>query len=133
MKVRESKYFSCFFIKKKSFFIIELKEEAEEMSEKEYKKEILANIELMKKLRPKKYLYDFSLVYYNPAGPDIQQWLVENSFKVTNEFVEKQAIVSSSSLLMQVSARQTLDDDDSFFTQRRIFKNREEAEKWLFE
>ncbi len=133
MKVRDSKYFTCSFIKKKSFFIVEVKEDAEEMSPQEYKEEILSNIELLKKFRPKRYLYDFSLIYYNPVGPDIQQWLAENSFKITNKFVEKQAIVASKSLLMQISARQTLDDDNSMFTKRRIFIDRKEAEKWLFE
>lgn len=133
MKVRLSKYFNCFYYEHRSFFIAELKLEAEEMSPDEYKQEILSNLELLKKYKPKYYIYDASIIFYNPVGPDIQEWLAQNSFRVTNHFIKKEAIIISNSLVMQTSAKQTLEEDESENAIRKVFTSRKEAEKWLFE
>lgn len=133
MNIRTSKYFNCFYYSKKSLFIAELTVEADDMSVEEYKKEILLNVELLKKFKPKYYIYDASVIFFNPPGPDVQEWLAKNSFRFTNQFVKKQAIIVSDRLVMLSSANQTLDEDESEKTIRKIFTSRKEAEKWLFE
>ena len=129
----KGKFFNKYFYEDKSLYVFEATYEVDDITEEQYKKEILESVELIKKYRPKYFLYDASRPKYQVVHPELQKWLYENSMKITAQIVEKEAVIVNEDILVQHSIKQTLDEDKVGKTARKMFLSKEEAMKWLFE
>lgn len=103
------------------------------MSEEEYKNELVKYADLVVAHRPKNFLVNSSDFAF-AVSPNVQLWIAENIFSRTmHPDAEKMAIIVSSDVFAQVSIEQTVEEASELLGKlnTRYFDVVEDAMKWL--
>ncbi|WP_291726577.1 STAS/SEC14 domain-containing protein [Bernardetia sp.] len=105
---------------------------SEEMTEEEFKDEMLGFRELFLQHKPKKELVNTKDFLFT-IHPEIQKWTDENIHKLQNEqgCLKKVAFIVSEDVIAALSVEQIFDEENSAAFNVRYFSERQEAEEWL--
>jgi len=130
-QILKSKYFSVLHDSEKEMFYYVFNEKTYNMTDEEYKKEILDFADLVKKHKPLRVLgnmvdFGFSIT------SEIQEWVSDTLFSIYEEIgFQKIAILLSKEYVESLSIQQTMDEANAPSFQTAYFDNEDEANDWL--
>jgi len=131
IELYKSPYISIYFIKE--YNLIESAFTSEEISENNFKKELLSFLEICRKYVPKQTIWDLRDFSF-AITPIIQDWIDENINKVEVELgVKKEAFLMSKNFISQLSIEQSMDEEYGKKLQAKYFSEREDAINWLLQ
>ena len=130
MEVYKSEYVKFDYFQKTSH-IETISFENEDMTEEEYKKDMLSYVNIVEKYKPSKVLIDSSISKF-VASPDLQDWTNENIIKRTLlAGLKKNAFVISKDFISQLSSEQTLEESEGAKKNIKYFVDKDKALEWL--
>lgn len=133
MKIYESDYLLIEHLIEKNMVKLEWSEKSENMSDEQYKQEMLKYAESLEKHHPKYVLIDTKSASF-PISPDLQKWTNMHIIsKAIDVGLQKTAVIYSTDFITQLSVEQVFDEDKQSVIRRQIFDNLKDAEEWLFE
>jgi hypothetical protein len=131
MEVHKSEYVVVYFEKKNKLLGKRWFKTTQQMTDKEFKKEMSIYGELVKKYKPNKELVDTKEFLYAIA-PQQQDWVNENVFTIyIKEGLSKAAFVSSEDFIAQLSLEQAMDETKGKYLTKQYFSTEKAAREWL--
>ncbi len=130
-KIHDSAFQSIEYDASKGVLYETWKPETSKMNDKDFKKEMLAQLNAVKFIKPKGVITNtFNLNY--AIHPDIQDWMNEEIFPhFITAGVKKVAFLLSEVLITQLAVQQTMNETTGKKFILNYFSNIDEAEKWL--
>lgn len=129
----ESRYMNLKFNEQKNIIEETWHSASKEMTEEEFKDEILKTLKYMNENRPKFYLVNSKDLKFAIA-PKVQEWMHQNFIiPFVKIGVKKAAFVISEELVTEMSVEQTTEEDKEGKFKRQFFNNYEKALKWLIQ
>ncbi len=132
MELYKSKFSSIEIDTEKQMIIQNWTSKTKKMTDKEFKKDMLALADTYERQKPKKVLvrqkhFKFIIV------PKLQKWVVDNvAIKLEQSNTRKIAFVVSKETFVAVSVEQTIDEESTKRQEVKFFKTEKEAKEWLF-
>lgn len=131
MEKYKSKFLSIEYFDAEKLTVMTWFRETETMSEKEFKQELFAYLEIVRKFSPNCLLSDTRNMFF-PTDPELQEWTNKNIFSPCLELgVKKVAYVMSTDIIAQLSIEQVMGESFGAKFSSKFFDNMEEAKDWL--
>ncbi len=131
MEVYQSKYLHLAYFAESKLIEMTWLPATVNMSDAEYKKELLNYLEITKELRPLKVIPDTREIQF-VIHPELQEWTNQVIFPVGLSINLNQiAFVASQEMISQLSIEQTMEEENGTKFITRYFSNKEEAKAWI--
>ena len=131
MEIYKSKYLTLNFFQNTLHIEMIWSSETVNMTEKDYKQELLTYVKLVEKHIPKKILVDTTDLKF-AIVPDLQIWTNENILTRSHAVgLNKDAFIISKELIIELSAQQIMDEEVGKKKSTQYFDNKKDALQWL--
>ncbi len=131
MEVYKSKNLTITYSEEGSMLTMDWAPAVEDVSEEEYKDEMMQYIKSIETYTPDAVLIDATKANY-AINPDLQIWINKNIIaRAMKAGLKKTAIVLPDDLITRLGVEQTFDEDKNPVIKRQYFGNVKEAKEWL--
>jgi hypothetical protein len=128
-KLYESEFKVTLYEPENSLIINNWKDE-KEMTDEDFKEEIISWVELVEKYNPENLIADTRKFNYT-VSVELQEWNEKKVFpRLANAGVKKFAVIESEELVAQLSLEQTMDVAGDVM-QHQFFTSQDEARAWM--
>ncbi len=128
-KLYESDFKITLYEPENSLIINNWKDE-KEMTDDDFKKEIISWVELVEKYKPENLIADTRKFNYT-ISVELQEWNEKKVFpRLAKAGVKKFAVIESEELVAQLSLEQTMDASEDVM-QHQFFTSQDEARAWM--
>ncbi len=129
-KISETNFYHFYFNKKYKCLFVSKTHQTSQMTEEQYKAQIINWQKINTKYRPEKILVDNSAFDFI-IRPDLQSWVSDNLLKKSENIgIRKIAFILSPNIFTNVSIRQAM-EEENLLIQFKFFDNIEQAKQWL--
>ncbi|WP_020528066.1 hypothetical protein [Flexithrix dorotheae] len=133
-KLYDSNYQEIIFSADQSLIEINWRLESEDMSLYDFRKEMLKLFRLLRKIAPKKILWNTKELKFILA-PEVQTWINHKLGLIPQVQHSKAALINSEYIFTLVSLEQLLDEMENLYTSQdykpKVFKSKDAAISWL--
>jgi len=125
-----SKYYEILFDKSKSLIIHKALPATSDMSNEDFKQEMLLFTEMCGKYAPIRNIVNLVDMNYSIV-PEIQEWVNREVFPLFIDTIERIALVMPSRIFEIVSIEQTMEEETAQKLHQKYFDNETEALEWV--
>ncbi len=131
MEVYKSQYMHLAFFAELELIEMTWFPSTDNMTEEEYKQELLNYLDLVLKFRPNKVIGDTRNLFF-AIVPELQEWINQTIFPPILEVgVKKVAFIMSQEIVAQLSIEQTMEEQEGLKFISAYFDNKESAKDWV--
>ncbi len=128
--ITENNFYQFYFNKKEKCLYVKKTHFTGEMTENQYREQIITWLKINIKYRPRKILVDNSAFDFIII-PELQKWVSDTLLKPSQTLgVRKIAFVSSPNIFTNVSIRQAM-EEENLSIEFKFFPDIEQAREWL--
>lgn len=128
--LHKSEFYEILFDKNKSLIVHKALEGTSEMSDENFKKEMVSFAEACDKYKPTKDLVNLVDMRYSIV-PEVQEWVNTEVFPTIMSTIRQMALVMPSSIFESVAIEQTMEEEIGKNFNQKYFDNEKKALEWL--
>lgn len=125
-----SKYYEILFDTNKSLIIHKALPATSDMSDEDFKQEMLLFAEMCEKYTPTRDLVNLVNMNYSIA-PKMQEWVNTKVFPKFMNMIERMALVTPSGIFEVVALEQTMEEETAQNFYQKYFDDEEQALEWI--